>query len=84
MPHPFQVTARCETTRARAGRLTLVHGTVDTPIFMPVGTLGTVKALAPEDLTAAGAQIILGNTYHPLSPAGMRCHRTLFPGSTDS
>lgn len=64
MPHPFQVTARCATTRARAGRLALVHGTVETPVFMPVGTLGTVKALAPEDLAAAGAQIILGNTYH--------------------
>ncbi len=64
MPHPFHVTARCTETRARTGRLTLVHGTVDTPVFMPVGTLGTVKALAPEDLAAAGAQIILGNTYH--------------------
>ena len=64
MPHPFQVTARCTTTRARTGRLSLVHGTVETPVFMPVGTLGTVKSLTPEDLTAAGAQIILGNTYH--------------------
>ncbi len=64
MPHPFQVTARCTSTRARTGRLSLVHGTVETPVFMPVGTLGTVKAMAPEDLAAAGARIILGNTYH--------------------
>jgi len=64
LPHPFQVTARCTSTRARTGRLSLVHGTVETPVFMPVGTLGTVKAMAPEDLAAAGARIILGNTYH--------------------
>jgi queuine tRNA-ribosyltransferase len=49
---------------ARAGRLHLVHGVVETPIFMPVGTYGTVKALTPRDLDAAGAQIILGNTFH--------------------
>jgi len=64
LSHPFQVIARCTTTRARTGRLSLVHGIVETPVFMPVGTLGTVKSLTPEDLTAAGAQIILGNTYH--------------------
>jgi len=40
------------------------HGPINTPVFMPVGTLGTVKALSPEELTASGAQIILGNTYH--------------------
>lgn len=50
--------------QARAGRLHLVHGVVETPIFMPVGTYGTVKALTPRDLDAAGAQIILGNTFH--------------------
>jgi len=49
---------------ARAGRLTTTHGVVDTPIFMPVGTHGTVKALAPDDLAAAGAPIVLANTYH--------------------
>jgi queuine tRNA-ribosyltransferase len=49
---------------ARRGQLVLPHGTVDTPQFMPVGTVATVKALAPDDLTAIGAQIILGNTYH--------------------
>ena len=49
---------------ARAGRLQLAHGTVDTPAFMPVGTAGTVKALAPRDLRDIGAEIILANTYH--------------------
>ncbi|MCF8052573.1 MAG: tRNA guanosine(34) transglycosylase Tgt [Desulfobacterales bacterium] len=60
----FKVTATCSETRARAGTMTTAHGVVDTPIFMPVGTLATVKALSPEDLSACGAQIILGNTYH--------------------
>jgi len=49
---------------ARAGRLTTAHGVVETPIFMPVGTHATVKALGPDDLRAAGAQIVLANTYH--------------------
>jgi queuine tRNA-ribosyltransferase len=51
-------------TRARLGRLELTHGAVDTPQFMPVGTNATVKALDPDDLKAAGASIILANTYH--------------------
>ena len=49
---------------ARAGRLTTANGVVETPIFMPVGTHAAVKALAPDDLRAAGAQIVLANTYH--------------------
>src|SRR5262245_53544497 len=49
---------------ARRARLSTRHGSVDTPAFMPVGTRGTVKALGPDDLTAAGAQIVLANTYH--------------------
>ena len=49
---------------ARAGLLYTAHGPVETPIFMPVGTVGSVKAIAPDDLEAIGAQIILGNTYH--------------------
>ena len=60
----FQITAECSRTRARAGEMTTAHGTIRTPIFMPVGTMGTVKALTPEDLKDCGAQIILGNTYH--------------------
>jgi queuine tRNA-ribosyltransferase len=50
--------------RARRGRLTLMHGVVETPIFMPVGTYGTVKGVMPQSLDAMGAQIILGNTFH--------------------
>jgi queuine tRNA-ribosyltransferase len=51
-------------TRARLGRLTLTHGVVETPQFMPVGTNATVKALHPDDVKATGASIILANTYH--------------------
>jgi queuine tRNA-ribosyltransferase len=49
---------------ARRGRLTLNHGTVETPVFMPVGTYGAVKAMSPAELETVGAQIILGNTFH--------------------
>ncbi|MBG9388788.1 tRNA guanosine(34) transglycosylase Tgt [Caenimonas aquaedulcis] len=49
---------------ARRGRLTLNHGVVETPIFMPVGTYGTVKGVTPRSLEEMGAQIILGNTFH--------------------
>jgi len=49
---------------ARRGKLTLAHGEVDTPVFMPVGTYGTVKAMSPEELEGLGAQIVLGNTFH--------------------
>jgi queuine tRNA-ribosyltransferase len=49
---------------ARLGRLTLAHGVIETPAFMPVGTYGTVKAMTPEELEGLGAQIVLGNTFH--------------------
>jgi len=62
--YSFKIIAKSKTTRARAGLLQTAHGEVKTPIFMPVGTLGTVKSLSPEELKACGAQIILGNTYH--------------------
>ncbi|MBP3731258.1 MAG: tRNA guanosine(34) transglycosylase Tgt [Mailhella sp.] len=61
-PGKFEVIGRCG--HARAGLLHAAHGDIETPIFMPVGTVGSVKALAPDDLNASGAQIILGNTYH--------------------
>ena len=51
-------------SHARRGRLTLNHGVVETPIFMPVGTYGTVKGVMPQSLHEMGAQIILGNTFH--------------------
>jgi len=49
---------------ARRARLALAHGVVETPVFMPVGTYGTVKAMSPGELVAAGASIVLGNTFH--------------------
>jgi queuine tRNA-ribosyltransferase len=62
MTFRFEVTAT--DGRARRGRLTTPHGVIDTPVFMPVGTQGTVKALTHRDLRDAGARIVLGNTYH--------------------
>ncbi|HET7202806.1 MAG TPA: tRNA guanosine(34) transglycosylase Tgt [Steroidobacteraceae bacterium] len=56
---------------ARRGRLHLNHGVVETPVFMPVGTYGTVKAMTPEELTALGAQIVLGNTFHLMLRPGV-------------
>ncbi len=56
---------------ARRGRLTLAHGQIDTPAFMPVGTYGTVKAMTPEALANTGAQICLGNTFHLWLRPGM-------------
>jgi queuine tRNA-ribosyltransferase len=58
----FSVSARCGA--ARSARLVLAHGMVETPVFMPVGTYGTVKAMAPNELAEIGAQILLGNTFH--------------------
>ncbi|MEC5399956.1 tRNA guanosine(34) transglycosylase Tgt [Uliginosibacterium sp. H1] len=56
---------------ARRGRLQLTHGTVETPVFMPVGTYGTVKAMSPHELVEIGAQICLGNTFHLWLRPGM-------------
>lgn len=60
----FELLAEDGATQARRGRLVTRRGTVETPVFMPVGTQGTVKAMLPEDLLTAGAEIILANTYH--------------------
>jgi queuine tRNA-ribosyltransferase len=62
MTFRFELLAR--DGRARCGRLTTAHGSVETPVFMPVGTQGAVKALTSRDLIEAGVGIILGNTYH--------------------
>ena len=62
MAFSFKVKATCG--KARRGELTLNHGVVQTPIFMPVGTYGAVKSMAPYELEDVGAQIILGNTFH--------------------
>jgi len=60
----FKEISRSTTTQARAGIIHTPRGDIETPVFMPVGTLATVKSLSPEDLLSCGAQIILGNTYH--------------------
>ena len=60
----FEIIATSKDSRARAGLIQTDHGVIETPVFMPVGTLGSVKSLSPEELVEAGAQIILGNTYH--------------------
>jgi queuine tRNA-ribosyltransferase len=60
----FSITHRDPDSRARCGRLELTHGTVETPVFMPVGTQGTVKGVTIDQLRATGARMILGNTYH--------------------
>ena len=64
MAFSFQLEAQDRTTAARAGRFTTRHGEVLTPAFMPVGTVGSVKTLTPDELRAAGADILLSNTYH--------------------
>jgi len=60
----FELLKTDSLTKARLGRLTTLRGVIDTPVFMPVGTQGSVKALDPRELREMGAQIILGNTYH--------------------
>ena len=66
----FEVLKKDDRTNARLGRLTTAHGVVDTPVFMDVGTLGTVKALEPRDLIELKTQVVLGNTYHLLLRPG--------------
>jgi len=61
---PFKILATDKGSKARLGELSTPHGTVKTPVFMPVGTRGTVKAMSPAELEGLGAEIILGNTYH--------------------
>lgn len=60
----YELLKTCKQTGARRGRITTPHGVIETPIFMPVGTKATVKAMTPEEVKDLGAQIILSNTYH--------------------
>ncbi len=60
----FTLIKECSQTKARLGKLLTAHGEVNTPVFMPVGTLGTVKTLSPVELKQVGAEIILANAYH--------------------
>ncbi|HZK01727.1 MAG TPA: tRNA guanosine(34) transglycosylase Tgt [Anaerovoracaceae bacterium] len=54
----------CSKTKARRGQVSTPHGIIETPVFMPVGTAATVKAMRPEEVKRLGASIILSNTYH--------------------
>lgn len=60
----YKVIKECAQTKARIGELRTPHGVIETPVFMPVGTLATVKTMTPEELNQIGSQIILANTYH--------------------
>jgi len=64
MPFHFTLETRDADTAARAGRMTTRHGEVPTPAFMPVGTVGSVKTLTPDEVVATGCSLVLGNTYH--------------------
>jgi queuine tRNA-ribosyltransferase len=64
MPIKFEILAEDKVTKARAGLLHTPHGVIETPVFMPVGTGGTVKGMTQDELEALGVQILLGNTYH--------------------
>ncbi|OGQ29482.1 MAG: tRNA guanosine(34) transglycosylase Tgt [Deltaproteobacteria bacterium RIFCSPLOWO2_12_FULL_50_11] len=66
----FTVTHQSSESPARCGRMETEHGTIETPVFMPVGTVGTVKALDSQELEALGVTIILGNTYHLMMRPG--------------
>jgi tRNA-guanine family transglycosylase len=70
MTHPalrFEIIARCPITKARVSKLHLPHFTADTPMFMPVGTQGTMKGLTTKQLEDLDCHVILGNTYHLVS-----------------
>jgi queuine tRNA-ribosyltransferase len=67
----FELLAQDRKSKARCGRLTTAHGVIDTPAFMPVGTQGSVKAVAPRELHELNAQIVLANTYHLLVRPGI-------------
>jgi queuine tRNA-ribosyltransferase len=63
-PFEFELLHTCKQTGARRGRLHTPHGTIETPVYMPVGTQASVKTLSPEEVKEIGAEIILSNTYH--------------------
>lgn len=67
----FTIEKKCTQTKARTGTLNLPHGNVQTPIFMPIGTLASIKSLTMSEVEELGAQIILGNTYHLWLKPGM-------------
>ena len=64
MAMQFKILAECSISKARVAQMVLPHYTVDTPVFMPVGTQGTLKGMTPDQLKALDCHILLGNTYH--------------------
>jgi len=77
MTLPFHVRATDPGSRARRGSLTTVHGTIETPVFMDVGTRASVTNCAPVDLEEVGTQVVLGNTYHLMLRPGPEAFRQL-------
>ena len=69
----YELIKECSRTGARLGKLHTPHGVFNTPMFMPVGTQATVKAVLPRDLAEIGAQICLANTYHLFEPVSSFC-----------
>jgi queuine tRNA-ribosyltransferase len=78
MSELFNLIHTSENSKARAGVLKTDHGDIPTPIFMPVGTQGTVKALEQRELVELDAKIILGNTYHLYLPSGQRHYQAFW------
>ncbi|MDD5383207.1 MAG: tRNA guanosine(34) transglycosylase Tgt, partial [Candidatus Margulisbacteria bacterium] len=68
--YKFEILKKNSKSKARVGRIHTPHGAINTPAFMPVGTLATVKTMAPRELHEIGAEIILANTYHLLLRPG--------------
>ena len=60
----FEILKKSNKNKSRLGKITTAHGVINTPVFMPVGTVGAVKGISPQELNELGAEIILGNTYH--------------------
>jgi queuine tRNA-ribosyltransferase len=77
MQAAFELLSIDSASKARHGRLATVHGTIETPAFMPVGTQGTVKAVTPRELRELKAQIVLANTYHLFVRPGLEVIRSL-------
>ncbi len=77
MPFSFRIEARCARSRARAGLFTTPHGTVATPLFMPVGTRASVKGVRPDELERLGTRMVLANTYHLALRPGAQTVRAL-------
>ena len=75
----FKIIAECPVSKARASVMSLPHADVETPVFMPVGTQGTLKGMTPRQLEALDCRILLGNTYH-LGNRPVRCNAKFLPG----